>query len=337
MDIALYISDLLQKHDEISVAGLGTFSKKPGGAHYDHQLESYVPPEKRLEYKAEFYPDPRLAEYISEQRHLSLGSSEHFIERFAEDIHNRLNTEQSAEIPHVGTLHKIDDEVSFLASASFRSDLFAFGLKPVKEIKKSIISPPNWDPVILNELPAEPEPDGETGEPVKRRRFPVLLLILVLLVSGIAAVYFFAPNAVKYFTKAPDKKTAVPVSKPKTLSDSITVADSIIQSLDQQGFEVEKPRDTIKISTQAKQVNVTNITFEVIGASLNSQTDAERMVNNFKARGIDARIILAKDKKRNNILISLGSFNNKEAAGTELIRIKNDIEPGAYIYTYNHN
>jgi cell division septation protein DedD len=91
------------------------------------------------------------------------------------------------------------------------------------------------------------------------------------------------------------------------------------------------------VSTKANIVNTTGITYEVIGSSLNSRADAEQFVRNFRSKGIDARIILAKDKKRNNILISLGSFNSKEAASKELVRIKNDIEPGAYIYDYNAN
>lgn len=337
MDIALYISDLLQKHDEISVSGLGTFSTKYGGAKFDDQMEAFIPPGKRIEYSPDSQPDSRLAEYISELRHISIESSKHFIERFAEEIQNRLNSGQAAELAGIGTLHKTDAGISFLTSPASRKDHSSFGLQPVRELKRSTISAPNWDPVILNELPAAEQEDEESDAPIKRRKFPVLLIILILLASGAAALYFFTPNTVNYFTKAPVRKTVVPAAKPKTLTDSVTVADSIIQSLDQQGFEVEKPRDTITISTEAKPASAPTITFEVIGASLNSQKDADHLVKNFRSKGLDARIILAKDKKRNNILISLASFNTKDAAGAELIRIKNDIEPGAYIYTYNHN
>lgn len=340
MDIALYISDLLQKHDEISVSGLGTFYKKRVSGHYDEHLDSYVPPSQQLDYKTEYVSDSRLAEYISEQKHISLGSSEHFIEKFAEDIQNQLNTEQNAEIHPLGEIHKTNNDYSFIASKNGQHDASNFGLKPVKELKKAKISEPTWDPVILNELPAITEPEQEieqNKEPVKRK-FPVFILLTAIVLAGVAAVYFFSPDTLKYLVNKPEKKqnnkVVIPVTKPKTLKDSIAVADTIIQSLSEQGFDVDKPRDTLKASIQAKPVN-TGTTYEVIVASLNSQKDAEKMVSAFKARGIDAQIILAKEKKRNKILISLGSFNTQSSAEAEKVRIRKDIEPNAYIYIYN--
>ena len=146
MDIALYISELLQTHNEISIPGLGTFFKKRVPAGYDEYQECYVPPAQKLEFKADYLPDHRLAEYISEQRNISMASSEHFIERFAEDIQSRLNSDHKAEIPQLGYLSKSGDNYSFAADEGLYSDNASFGLPPVKEsgmpIKISSSVPP---------------------------------------------------------------------------------------------------------------------------------------------------------------------------------------------------
>ncbi|HEY0670169.1 MAG TPA: SPOR domain-containing protein [Sphingobacteriaceae bacterium] len=347
MDIALYISDLLQQHDEISVSGLGTFYKKRIAARYDEQLDSYLPPSQRVEYKCDYDPNPRLAEYISEQKNISLGSSEHFIEKFAEDIHKQLQAEQKAELYPLGEIHKTNNEYSFISPEN--AGTYAFGLKPLKEIRKAKISDPAWDPVIINEVQEikvpveEPAAALETieeveDEPERKNRFPIIIGIILILAAGAAATYFFSPDTIKYLIQTPEKaqnnKVVIPVEKPQTLIDSITVADSIIQNLNEQGFEVDKPKDTLKVSTNVSPAN-TGTTYEVIVASLNSQKDAEDLIRNFKARGIDARIIIASEKKKNKILISLGSFNTKSSADIERIRIRKDIEPDAYVYIYN--
>lgn len=335
MDIALYISDLLRKHAELSVYGLGTFFKKRRRGYYDSQQNMYIPPAQQLEYRSEYKPDPRLAEYISAKKHISVVSSEYFIKNFTEDLQSRLKTEQTLEVKPLGIFHITNGIHSFIPSGDLLFDHSFFGLNPIKDIVKEPVTAP--DPLLTTDPSEVAEPDeDETG----RKKFPVAAFIIPLLLIAITTVYILSPGTFKYLTERPGNprtnKIVIPEGKPETLTDSMATADSIVQSLGEQGFEIDKPRDTLKVSTQSATVSSTNITYEIIGASLNSQTDAEQMVRDFKSKGIDARIIRAENKKRNNILISLGSFNDKKSARTELVRIKNDIEPGAYIYDYTN-
>ncbi|HXH99013.1 MAG TPA: SPOR domain-containing protein [Sphingobacteriaceae bacterium] len=363
MDIAIYISDLLRKHDELSVSGLGTFFKKSRAGYYDKQQQIFIPPGQQVKYRSDYAADSRLAEYISAEKHISIGSSEHFIEKFSEHIHTQLKTAQTFDVPPLGVFHNTNNIYSFIPSESLSVDHTFFGLNPVKDTVTASDEVIINDPVITHAPLEVTEPDEASFEVIEpagevtveeiaveeeleadntgsKRKFPLVAFIIPALLIAITTLYFLSPATFKYLTEKPGKsqvrKTVIPIGKPETFTDSIATADSIVQSLGAQGFEVDEPRDTLKATIQSNPVIPSGITYEIIGASLNSLTDADRMVRNFKSMGIDSRIIRAKEKKRNNILISLGSFNTKKSARRELIRIKKDIEPGAYIFDYNN-
>ena len=139
MDIGLYISDLLREQDEVSVPGLGTFLKIRVAGNYDKINDSFSPPTYQLSFKqsaAGFYP---LSEYISRQKNLSISSAEYFIKKFSAGILELLIAANSAEIKHLGTLHK-KNEVLFLEPAgTFESAGNFYGLKPVAELKNKSI------------------------------------------------------------------------------------------------------------------------------------------------------------------------------------------------------
>lgn len=70
----------------------------------------------------------------------------------------------------------------------------------------------------------------------------------------------------------------------------------------------------------------------MIIASLNRKPDADKIVKTLSIKGIDSYLVYATEKRRNNILISVGSFNDKRSANSKLLAVRRDMvkEP---IYT----
>ncbi|HEY1025825.1 MAG TPA: SPOR domain-containing protein [Sphingobacteriaceae bacterium] len=336
MNIAPFIADLLQEHDEVSVSGLGTFYKKRVEGYFDKQKNDFYPPSEKLAFKSDFRTDDLLTGYVGKQKNISLASAAYFVEKFAAGILQQLNDTGNADLSPLGVLFKSEAELTLEAEEKLKLGHSFYGFAPVKDIEKvPAASVGHYQEEIAPASDADNEYEFN-DEPRKRSKGVLITGIITVILIVVTAIHFWKPELFKRLTEgAPaqvPQKMAIPVGKPQTYADSIAVADSIVGALEQQGFDVDSARDTIDVTTRAQQVNTTGTTYEIIAASLNRQADAERIVKAFKSKGIDARIILAKDKKRNNILVSLASFSDKPSAQKELTRIKEDIEPGAYIY-----
>ena len=336
MDIALYIAELLQKHNEVCVSGLGTFYKKPVQGYFNKEKGEYYPPSWKLIFKNNYINDTRLAEYISKVKNISLPSSEYFIEKFVGQVLQELNASSTVDLAPLGVLRKRNTEYIFESNNDLLLGHEYYGLPPVKEYQKGALMPSTPKPHFVE----EPNPIEETvpavEEPRRSNTGLIIAAIVVIILLAVTGIHLWKPELIRQVLqgKTPPAGPVSPViqEKPlKTEADSLAAADSIVNSLKNQGFEVDTARDTANISVKAQPVQP-SVTYEIIAASLNRPSDAEKIVKAFKSKGIDARVVMAKDKKRNNILISLASLPDKAAAQKELMRIKKEIEPGAYIY-----
>jgi len=335
MDIALYIAELLQQHDEICVSGLGTFYKKPVQGYFNKEKGEYYPPSWKLIFKNNYLNDNRLAEYISKMKNISLPSSEYFIEKFVGQVLQQLNESGTVDLAPLGVLKKRNTEFIFDSNSNLLLGHEYYGLPPVKEYQKGVQMEASAKSHFVDESPVE-ETVQDVEEPRRTNTGLVIAAVVVILLLAITGIHLWKPELIQQVLQrnSPPAGPVSPVLQEKPLkseADSLAMADSIVNSLKNQGFEVDTARDTASISVKPQPVKPA-VTYEIIAASLNRPSDAEKIVKAFKSRGIDARVVMAKDKKRNNILISLASLPDKAAAQKELMRIKKEIEPGAYIY-----
>lgn len=68
MDIALYIAELLQLHDEVSLIGTGTFYKQHVPVIYDEKTQTFMPPSKVAAFKPDVVNNTILSDYISSKK-----------------------------------------------------------------------------------------------------------------------------------------------------------------------------------------------------------------------------------------------------------------------------
>jgi nucleoid DNA-binding protein len=348
MDIAPYIADLLSQHDEVNVPSLGTFRKQQKGAFYDPLKQEFFPPSHGLILK-ETQDNAVLASYIREQKNVSTNTANYFIEKFVTQLKADLSAKGQAEIESIGTLKRSKDGTIFIDALNFDSQGNFFGLQPVKELNAAhaetvdeAVLPPVDHPKTQGDSPAltadmQAEELEVSGGKKISSASKIILIAAFLILAGIIT-YLVNPALFEGFrqqTNIPKHKvpSKQPVHAPvkKTLADSLAEADTIYKELTKQGFEVEKPRDTLVVSTEAQVVSPEprEVSFEIIGAAFARRAEAEAYVKQLQAKGIYARIV--ENMPGSKLKISLGTFNDEASARQGLIRIKKELNKDAWI------
>lgn len=344
MDISLYIAELLQQNSEVSVPGLGTFYRQHSGAYFDKNSQRFMPPAALLALKRTETADNLLAEYISKQKNISVNSATYFIKKFVDHQHDLLNTSGYAGFKSLGTLELSGGKYRFkgLENQVLANDYF--GLTPAPEISRpeavkmleksvpvSAAQPlPEIQPQAFKKEDEQLEEEIIEEEPPRRTSsswMPYAAVIIFLLMSAALAQIFF-PELFNFAQKPPAvtrQPQPAPVLPPAdsatTAGDSLAKADTIYNALKKEGFEVEKPRDTVEITTKAEPLNTAEpVTYEIIAAAFGKKAEAEQFVKQLRAKGIDARIV--ENMPGSKSKVSLGSFRDETAARKELIRIQ---------------
>ena len=346
MDIAQYISDLLNEHQEVSLQGIGTFYAKSATATLNNGL--YNPPSHNIAFKFEDLPSTLLIQHIIAVKNISESSAIYFIERFCENLLSSLKNEKTASIAPLGTLVSANDTFIFEPSIERANPAF-YGLSNVEEmpaipktLKKNVAFPAHTESVEeINEDEQEESKSGSKG-------LWITLFILLLIAGAVGFSYFYYPQ---YFPNInnqkevkPKPKVVAPIIKQDSLKDSVSFADSIVNELERQGMhgtQVEKTPDSVSISSTSTKPDSLKVvfkpskTFEIIVASFGLKNEALRAVRIYKNRGIEARVIV--DNKKPKFKVSLGSFPTSAAAHKENRRVKQEVNAEAWVLTLKSN
>ncbi len=326
MDIGPYILQLLALNKKVGVSGLGTFYLQTRASYFDTTKKLWHPPTRQAAFDEEVFDEDQLPELISTEKNISEQSAVYFVEKFVTNIRVLLAASQSATLEGIGKLSYRDDQLIFNPDDSAGADHSFYGLAPVPAIKKTEVIPVQQPETVIQEEVYEEEEErrGGTGK--------FIWIGLILLLAGAALAYTFYPQVFDRFIQPktdPPAQKAAPATAPNTRADSLAKADSIVKELEKQGFEVEKPKDTLTLSTEVTKIDP-EFTYEIIGASLANTKEAESYIKKKKKQGIAASIAQNMPGKR--IKITLGSFNSQAAAEKELVRIRKDIEKEAWVY-----
>ncbi|MBB2150930.1 SPOR domain-containing protein [Pedobacter gandavensis] len=173
------------------------------------------------------------------------------------------------------------------------------------------------------------EPEERSGIPLYLKILIALLLVLIGLVAG----YFIRPDLFDPILKVGKDPIVVPVTvrnsteAAQQITDSLAYADSIKNTLALKD-SVKKdtaitatPTNTTQASdSKAVQTNTsatqTATTFEIIGASVANQKEADRFISQMKSLGLNAKAIPPIPGKK-KIKISIGTFNDYNSADAE--------------------
>ena len=347
MDIAVYIADFLRHNDEVSLPGVGTFFKQRINGYFDSKKTNYIPPRQFLAFRVSDKENTFLTEYLVKTKSISEASANYLILKYAEKVKDFLATSGKMELTELGILKKTPTGFQFDPAKDFKFANDFFGLKEVAEINDQELptkSPSNVVdmPVSTNEIGKNDlveEPIIESSNRQNNSKYLIPLAIVIFIGLGVS-LYTYYPQFSSSFKLPPIKKqvdtvpkTATVVLTDTTKFDTVNVTTQAIPDTSKRNDSIAKT-DTSKNNTlKIDSVSDKKITFEIIASSLNRQTDANQLVKNYKKMGLNAKIVYANEKRKNRILISIGSFPDHEAAQKELTNVQRKVEKGAYIYT----
>ncbi|WP_316842454.1 SPOR domain-containing protein [Pedobacter gandavensis] len=175
---------------------------------------------------------------------------------------------------------------------------------------------------------------NSNDEPAERSGIPLYLKILIavlLILIGVVAAYFIRPDLFDSILKMDKAPIVVPVSAQnpaqKTV-DSLAYSDSLkntlpaTDSLKKDSVPLAKPAATaLGNDPKTAQANApalqTGITFEVIGASVANQKEADRFIAQMKTLGLNAKAIPPVPGKK-KIKISIATFNDYNSADAQI-------------------
>lgn|GEM_PF-857645 len=168
MDIAYYLSELLEQLGEVNVPGLGSFTRIKVDGYYNNDEGRFYPPASRLEFSQQYIDDDVLTQYIGVKKRISLASSKYFTEKYITGLKQEV---MSREIPfaELGSLYFENGRIQFRAAQSLPDpefygypaiDLNKKGNEPVHEYQEPEI--------VADEEPVTPETavEGELPAPV---------------------------------------------------------------------------------------------------------------------------------------------------------------------------
>ncbi|WP_256009491.1 SPOR domain-containing protein [Desertivirga xinjiangensis] len=267
MDVGLYVSELLDELNEVSLPGIGTFSKKRTPAFFDKNQDLFFPPAEEVVFEdGDAEVSAGLIKLICREKNISEPSARYFTEKYTDSIKQSLQIKGFAQIGPIGKIRSGENGIIFESESIAATNGHAFGLRPVKEIrpyktadkvipeevKRDEITP---EQVILQDIAAaEPEVvpvpqkaspgtlDSNTHSGVNtytdtdtRSYKTGIIIVLILLIAAAIVVgsYFYYPQVFNQIRRS--DSVAVPVKKqlrvaaPVTLKDSIAKADSIME------------------------------------------------------------------------------------------------------------
>jgi nucleoid DNA-binding protein len=354
MEIAQYIVDLLRGQDEVSLAGLGTFTKTRVAGFFDQNSNIFYPPTYEISFNETETEDTSLIQYIISKENISPSSAEEQIESFISSILNGVENENIFEIKELGNFLKKDGKLNFEAFVSLQSREKNWMLNPIHEfenIEKPSEQTENEDErnqeIAVTENSTENNQEQVTNEnedldiqeTAPNRSWLKIFLLFVLFLLGLTTLFFLNPEFntfVKDKSKGLFNSTGNRQEESPILLDSTKIsADSLNLLVDSASIIADSIRQAQDTSIKVGNDSLTTIsnnespTFEIISAAFNRKSEATDYMKELSKKGIQSKIVENMPGKM--LKISLGTFLDEETAIIELRRIHKEINKDAWI------
>jgi hypothetical protein len=130
MDIANYLSELLDRHGKVGVPGLGYFTQVRVNGYYNDAEKQFYPPGNQIQFSPEPFEDDTLVKHIAEKKKISLASSKYFTEKYINGLKHELATK---EVPfaNLGWFHVNQDQIAFKPNNNHKDDPEFYGYATV--------------------------------------------------------------------------------------------------------------------------------------------------------------------------------------------------------------
>lgn len=315
MDISRYLAELIRNREELVVPGLGTFFKQEIPARFDEETQQFLPPAEKIEFITDFQQDDVLLNYIAQHEKTSLESINEFVEQYVNNLNELLNSTESIRIDALGTFEQTKGGFLFVADQNLISNKY-YGLKPQPELNNTPRE------VLVEEIEqeeSEVELEDNQTESHGKRNFLLILAMILCLIAILQVIY---PD---FISTTPEPITNV------VLADTLKQTQDTIAPVDSLGNTDTTlvKKDTTEINLKTSE-NVLGNRFEIIIAAFGRRAEADDFLKQLNKRGIEAYTLPNKSKEF--IKVSVGGFEDEQAATNELKRIQSEISKSAWIY-----
>ncbi|OKS85062.1 hypothetical protein RG47T_0501 [Mucilaginibacter polytrichastri] len=331
MDLANYVSQLLQQHGHLNVPGLGYFAHLRKSSYYDKGTGTIYPPYYEVSFEAprDVDNDSLLLGYIAEKRNIATDTAQYLIERFAGTVKEQA-AEGEVDFGDLGSFYiDANSQLAFRANkagVTFSSPLY--GLPPVK-IKKledlnqpveqqpeepaiipveavtpepvapALPAPPQETyitPAVIEEqpLPAVAEEDIEEQPKSKAVYWIVFAVIVIALVAGFLVYQYkvLNKNNTTVVVKPQQKITPVKADTDTVKKDTLAIAPATVKA-DSAIRSTGRPS-----ANNAPIGEIPKNTWLILGGSFNNYVNATRAVTNYRTLGHpEARLLDSVQRK----------------------------------------
>lgn len=258
MDIAAYISELLEHQDKLIVPGLGTFYRSRLEGYYNKEQQQFYPPSLQLQFNAELQEDDgKLVEAMTADHQMATATAKYHIEKYAAGIIQLASTDTVA-IGDLGTFTMRRRQLVFMPKKLNNNNELFYGLAPVTLRRNRMQLSGTPKPVMhmpVTEKPSaftaallrgepmpgkslnsvnEPVPQqmDEDGKKPARISTWILVVALMILISGIALICAYKYNPA-LFDRFRGQNELPPITT-KEKKRARDISDSIQHSIDAQ-------------------------------------------------------------------------------------------------------
>ena len=341
MDVVFTLSKLLFDHDQLVVNGLGVFTTETKSA-FIHPVEhSFTPEFKIIKFRADLKTkNDLLAKSIGGDH------AERLIEEFVQDVKAKLKEGNKVQLKNIGFLflHRTG-EIILEQDLGFNYVKKNFGLhgfiqEPVKKI-----------------VPSEEPPKVEVvPEKKKNYKFIVYALWLVAIILAVVAVVKY-DNIINYFNERPVSQVIPTTIEEETVVENTKVVTVESVPVDSQMVEVDTIQnqdvvDTVvydeaiveeHVVTDVQEVENTAIAvsdthdikdlrgtvYYVIAGCFESQTKANELLEDLRAKGFDQSAIYGKIGRLHRVCYTL--FATRAEASNYMLKLKREGYRGVWL------
>jgi hypothetical protein len=331
MNLADYLSDLLGQRDEVSVPGLGNFMRTRVNAAYNEAEGRFYPPYHQVAFVPKPKDDEIFAQYVADEKNISLASSKYFVEKFVNKLREDAATGKYLFADLGSFQSNGGDQLIFKPNERIPADPAFYGYSPVDIFKigqplsvdsRKPVFEHVQEPVVAEQPPvaaAPPviptprqivqQPDYYEDEVETKKGISAWLIILVavaVIAIGVFALLKFYPSVFDSVSDAYHKLMDKPVPaviRKEVKKDTIKKVIGVV--------------DTSKTATVAKKDTTPAplpSRFEAVAEEASRPKIAEVQVAHLRKLGYDAYIVENAPGTGTLIKVSVGSYTTYSAA-----------------------
>ena len=289
MQLSNHISELLFKHDCVTVPGFGSFLGNYKSAEYDFKEEKFHPPYKQISFNAQIKDnDGLLAKLISLELNLSYDDALKKIHQEVLDWKQKLQY-QTVQLKKIGELYlNSEKSIVFVPVKSVNHLKDSFGLTTL------YVSQLNQDKSDkVKNIPTY-------FKPVKKSNLFKTAAIWICLVLGLGSVYYNVNNDL-IEQKIVQQQEARNQSK-ETVQKAVFDLGSL-------------PSLTLNVKREVKQ-------YYIIAGAFRVSNNAEKLVLNLKKKGYDSKILPLNEKGLSPVAFSGYSDRTEAVVNLRLVQKK---------------